>query len=44
MSFTVLFQAAADQITAARGIGTADPVSLIGYRAVLDSLLPEHSR
>jgi hypothetical protein len=41
VSFTVLFQAAADQIIAA-----ADPVPLIGTigRAVLDNLLPEHPR
>ena len=46
VSFTVLFQAAADQIIAARGITAADPVSLIGTigRAVLDNLLPEHPR
>lgn len=44
VSFTVLFQAAADQIIA--GIGTADDVSLIGAigRAALDNLLPEHPR
>ena len=47
ISFTVLFQAAADQIIAAQGQAPADPaVSLVGPigRAVLDNLLPGRKR
>jgi hypothetical protein len=46
VSFVVLFQAAADQIVAARGLGTVGPATLIGAigRAVLDNLLPERRR
>ena len=46
LSFTVLLQAAADQIIAARGLDTVGPVALVGAigRTVLANLLPEQPR
>ena len=46
VSLTVLLNAAADQIVAARGIGPDDPIALIGPvgRAALAGLLPENRR
>ncbi|MGW5941319.1 hypothetical protein ACWIG3_21650 [Streptomyces celluloflavus] len=46
ISFTVLLQAAADQVTTATGIHTAGPAPLLGPigRMVLDNLLPTTRR
>jgi hypothetical protein len=46
MSFTVLPQAAADQVTTAAGILGPEPVDLLGAigRTVLDNLLPATRR
>jgi Transposase DDE domain len=46
VSLTVLLNAAADQIVAARGTGPDDPIALIGpvARAALTGLLPENRR
>ncbi|WP_416983704.1 hypothetical protein [Streptomyces sp. T028] len=46
VSFTVVLQAAADQIVAAAGIAPTEPVTLVGAigRAALANLIPQQRR